>query len=280
MGAAMTGQDGALWSRMGTCGQSSEVPGVMYAQKHGQVDLLRHVHRVRAIDWLMVLLAIVSVGLLAWVWLADPPTATQKLLFKVDVGICGVFLVEFLWRWHSVGWGWRFLGRNWFEVVGMIPVSHPALRAFRLLRIVVLVARLGRAVDRTIGDAVTQRLVNRFLGTVIDVLKKPVTVAVLDEVAAVLRTGKYAQNLAKALAENHVELRQMVLDKVKADPTAGRLRRVPFHDEIAGTVIDTTIRVVLEMLADPRTDEMISDTLRENIDQIRTAVDGSDPRTR
>jgi voltage-gated potassium channel len=274
----MVEQRGALWSRMDACRQSSEVPGVMYAQIRGSVDVPRHVHRVRAIDWLMVLLAIVSVGMLAWVWLADPPVETQKLLFKVDTGICGVFLVEFLWRWRAVGWGWKFLGRNWFEVVGMVPVSHPALRAFRLVRIIVLVARLGRAVDRTIGDAVTQRLVNRFLGTVIDVLKKPVTVAVLDEVAAVLRTGQYAQNISRALADNQVELRQMVLDKIKADPTAGRLRRVPFHDEIAGTVIDTTIRVVLEMLADPRTDEMISDTLRENIDQIRTAVHGHEPQ--
>jgi voltage-gated potassium channel len=32
------------------------------------------------------------------------------------------------------------------------------------------------------------------------------------------------------------------------------------------------------MLADPRTDEMISDTLRENIDQIRTAVHGNAPQ--
>jgi hypothetical protein len=220
----------------------------------------------------MVALAIASVGMLAWVWLVDPPIATQELLFKIDVGICAVFLVEFLWRWRAGGWGWKFLGRNWFEILGMIPVSHPALRAFRLIRIVVLLARLGRAVDRTIGDTVTQRLVNRFLKTIIDVLKKPVTVAVLDEVVAVLRTGRYAQNVSRALADNQTELRRLVLDKIKADPTAGRFKRLPFHDEIVGTVTDTTIRVVLEMLADPRTDEMISDTLRENIDQIRTAV--------
>ena len=154
----------------------------------------------------------------------------------------------------------------------MVPVSHPALRAFRLIRVVVLLARLGRAVDRTIGDAVTQRLVNRFLGTVIDVLKKPVTVAVLDEVVAVLRTGQYARNISRALAENQTELRQMVLDKIKADPAAGRLKIIPFHDEIISTVTDTVIRVVLEMLNDPRTDEMIADSLRENIDQIRAAV--------
>jgi hypothetical protein len=244
----------------------------MYAQMPGQTHVPRRIHRVRAVDWLMVLLAIVSVGMLLYVWLADPPVATQELLFRIDVGICAVFLVEFLVRWRAGGWGWRFLGRNWFEVLGMIPVSHPALRAFRLIRIVVLLARLGRAVDRTVGDAVTQRLVNRFLGTIIDALKKPVTVAVLDEVVAVLRTGRYAQNVSRALAANQAELRQLVLDKIKADPTAGRLRKLPFHDEVVGTVTDTTIRVVLEMLADPRTDEMISDTLRANIDQIRTAV--------
>lgn len=237
----------------------------------------RRIHRVRVVDWLMVLLAIGSLGMLVWVWLADPPVATQRIVFRVDIGVCAIFFVEFVVRWRAAGWGWSFLGRNWFEVVGMVPVSHPALRAFRLVRIVVLVARLGRAVDRTIGDAVTQRLVNRFLGTVIDVLRKPVTVAVLDEVAAVLRTGRYARNISRALTDNQVELRQMVLDKIKADPTAGRLKRLPFHDEIVGTVTDTTIRVVLEMLADPRTDDMISDTLRENLDQLRAAVGADEP---
>ncbi|GAB3450605.1 ion transporter [Actinophytocola sediminis] len=248
-----------------------------YPQVRGQ-QIPRRIHQVLFIDWLMLLLAVVSVGLLAWVWLADPPEETQNLLFTIDVAICAVFLVEFVWRWRKGGWGWKFLGRNWFEIVGMIPVSHPALRAFRLIRIVVLVARVGRAVDRTLGDAVTQRLVNRFLGTVIDVLKKPVTVAVLDEVVAVLQTGHYAQNISRALAENRTELRGMVLDKIRADPTAGRLRRLPFHDEIVGTVTDTTIRVVLEMLADPRTDKMINDTLRENINQIRTAVHDDEPQ--
>lgn len=250
-----------------------------YAQARGEMlDVPRRIHRVRAIDWLMVALAIASVGLLVWVWLADPPVETQEIVFRVDVGICAVFFVEFVWRWRANGWSFRFVARNWFEVLGMIPVSHPALRAFRLLRILMVIARLGRAVDRTIGDAVTQRLVNRFLGTVIDVLKKPVTVAVLDEVISVLKTGHYAQNISRALADNQAELRQLVLDKIKADPAAGRLKRMPFHDEILGAVTDTVIRVVLEMLADPRTDEMIADTLRENVDQIRAAVNENEQR--
>ncbi len=37
-------------------------------------------------------------------------------------------------------------------------------------------------------------------------------------------------------------------------------------------VSDTTLRVILEILADPRTDELVSDMLRDNITQIRQAV--------
>src|SRR2546427_586913 len=83
------------------------------------------------------------------------------------------------------------------------------------------------------------------------------------------RAGHYARNLARAVDENKHELRQLVVDKIKADPQAGRLRVLPFHDEIVGGIADTVLRVVMEMLNDPRTDEMIADALRENVDQIR-----------
>jgi hypothetical protein len=39
-------------------------------------------------------------------------------------------------------------------------------------------------------------------------------------------------------------------------------------------VSDTVFRLVFEVLNDPRTDELISDALRENIDQMREAVRG------
>ena len=64
----------------------------------------------------------------------------------------------------------------------------------------------------------------------------------------------------------------MVAEKIRDDPTAGRLYLVPFHDRIIETASETTLRVILEVLADPRTDELVSDMLRDNITQIRAAV--------
>ena len=237
------------------------------------------------VDWLMLALALVSVGLLGYLLLADVPPATARWIFVADCLICAVFAAEFLWCWWAAGWDGRFPLRNWYEILGMIPVSHPALRGFRLLRIVVLAMRLARAADRAysanartrerfFGEQFSIRLVRRFSGAIIEVIKRPVTVAVLDEVVDVLQTGHYSRNVARALQENRLELRAMILEKIKEDAQAGRLSVLPFHDDIVRAVADAVFRVLHEVLNDPRTDELVADVLRENVEQIRMAVRG------
>ncbi|OLR94096.1 ion transporter [Actinokineospora bangkokensis] len=231
--------------------------------------------RVDVDDWVMLLLGAVSTGLLVYRAFWHPHDATGALLVRLDWVFCAVFAAEFLWRWRRAGFTGRFVLLNWYDVVGMVPLAHWWLRVFRLLRVVrvvVVLTKLRRPVERTVAEELALRAMARFGGVLIDVVKKPLTVAVLEEVVNVLRTGHYARNIASALDENRAEIRDMVLEKVKQDPQAGRFKRIPFHDEVVSTVTDTTLRVVLEMLADPRTDELISDLLRENIEQIRRAV--------
>jgi hypothetical protein len=121
------------------------------------------------------------------------------------------------------------------------------------------------------------RLINHASTQVIDLIKQPITVAVLDEVADVLRTGHYTRNVAAALRENHDQLKEMIAEKIKQDSMTGRIRYVPFHDQIINEVSETTMRVLLEVLLDPRMDELVSDVLRDNINQIRQAVRQQSP---
>lgn len=231
--------------------------------------------RIAALDWLMLLLALLSIGLLAWeTWW--PVTAQQRQwILRADYGVCAAFLAEFLWRWHVDGWRWRFLARNWYDILGMIPVSQPALRGFRLfrvVRIVVLLSRFGMAADRALGEEFTYRLVNRFADPIIDAISGSVTMAVLDEVAEVLEKGTYTRNIARALDENHPQLRGLIADKLRADPRTGRLSRLPFYEDIVGTVVDASLSVAQEILRDPRTDRLVADMLHENLTQLREAV--------
>ncbi|TAM86870.1 MAG: hypothetical protein EPN43_09980 [Jatrophihabitans sp.] len=148
--------------------------------------------------------------------------------------------------------------------------------------LVVLLAAIGLAVVAGIIGRVlvhcgmrqplVVRMINRASERVVEIIKRPITVAVLDELADVLRTGSYTRNIAAALQENHEQIREMIKEKIREDPTTGRLSGVPFGDRLVGEVTETALRVVLAVLADPRTDALVSDMLRDNIDQIRRTV--------
>jgi voltage-gated potassium channel len=235
------------------------------------VDEIRP-RRVAPVDVLMLLLALVSVGSLGYVALFPHSEETARVVFAVDAVICGVFAVEFGFRWRAAGWERRFPLRNWYEVLGMVPVAHPALRSLRLLRVVVLVVRLARTADRVFGELATQRLVQRLARPIVLAIKTPITVAVLDEVVKVIGTGNFPRTIAASVSEHQPVLRSIVTEKLRDDPQAGRLRALPFHDEIVRAVVDTSMRVVVDVLADPRTDEFVARLVRENALQIREAV--------
>lgn len=167
----------------------------------------------------------------------------------------------------------------------MRSMPHYKASIWILLIIAVLVllsvaaAFVGRAlIRRGLREPVVVRMINRASERVIRTIKRPITVAVLDEVADVLRAGHYTRNIAAALHENHSELRDMIAEKVRADPAAARsIGLLPFHDRLIEEITEASLRIVFQLLADPRTDELVSDVLRDNLDQIRAAVVAHDP---
>ncbi|GAA4679882.1 hypothetical protein [Nocardioides nanhaiensis] len=103
-------------------------------------------------------------------------------------------------------------------------------------------------------------------------IRRPLTIVVLDEVAAVIQTGRYTKNISDALLENHDQLLALVAEKVRNDPNARLVSKLPGYDTVVGEVSETVLRIIVEMLSDPRTDELVSDLLRNNLEQIRQAV--------
>lgn len=237
--------------------------------------LAARLKQIDPLDWVMLALAVLSVGMLAYDAWGGPDPAWRARIIFADGVICAIFALEFGLRWSRERFSRDYLLRNWYEVLGMIPVAHPALRSFRLLRfvrIVVLLSRLGRAADRALGDEFTYRLVNKVQDGVVDAIGGAVTLYVLDEVSRVLARGTYTRNIAAALAENRADLENMIVEKVAQDPRSKRLSRLPFYDDIVRAVTRAMLDVATGVLNDPRTDELVADMLRENLEQIREAV--------
>jgi voltage-gated potassium channel len=234
--------------------------------------MIRTLKRIAALDWAMLALALASIAMLLWDALATLTPQQQQAIRTADLGICALFAAEFVYRWRQQRWSGGYVARNWYDVLGMIPVQQPALRAFRLLRVLILASRLGMAADRAYGDEAAHRLGVRIKQALVKSISGAVTLAVIDEVETVLYRGTYTRNLSLALGRNRDELRALVLDKMRQDPTAGRLSKIPFYDDIVESVVDAALRVSSDLLEDPRADQFVADLLRVNLEQIRAAV--------
>lgn len=241
-------------------------------------DLRESFARVRSLDWLMLVLALLSMGLVGWALLLRPNPELLLWLFVADYIICAAFAAQFMFRWSRTGFARGWLARNWYELLGMIPLQPTIARGywFAVLRIFILLARFGIALNRAFGQEFTHRLILRARNAVVESIAGALTVAVLDRVSEVLSRGTYTRNVSRALEDNQEELRAMIGEKLREDRAAGRLSRLPFYEDIISAMIDTCMRVVEQVLRDPRTDRLVADMLRENLTQIRSAVEAEE----
>ncbi len=235
--------------------------------------------RISITDWLMLVLAVVSIGLLAWETWGQVDAPMRELILQIDLAICGIFAAEFALRASRTEDRIGFVTRNWYEVVGMIPAAHPAIRGFRLfrvIRILILLGRFGNTVNRVYGAGTFNRWLQRGRMHIVRFFSGAITVSVLDEVAAVLVKGQYTRNIARALEENRRPLKEMLGEKLRNDPELKRFARLPFYGAMVDTAVAASLRIAHEALTDPRTDELIADALRENLNQLRDAVRTAD----
>jgi voltage-gated potassium channel len=236
-------------------------------------------HELRKVgltDWVMSLSSVASLALALWLGFWRPADeGLRHTLYGIDLAIGALFALRLLSRLFRYGGTSRFWATAWWELLALVPLATPWAGTTTFPVVVLCLARTTRAIDtgdNVVGDAVTVFLIDHFSAPIVDAIKRPITVAVLDEVIDVIRTGTYAANVRDALDENRAELEAMVHDLVMADRTAGKLKYVPFHDEIVNLVSDTVLRVVEGALEDPRTTELINDVIRNSADQLRDAI--------
>jgi len=236
----------------------------------------KELRKVSLIDWVMALASIASLALLLWIAFFRPDSASWRHgVYGADVAISALFALRLVSRFFRYGRTSRYWASAWWEALALVPLLTPWAGSAALPLIAIGLARAARAVDtgdNVVGDAVTVFLIDHFSAPIVAAIKRPITVAVLEEVIDVIRAGDYATNVRDALDENRAELEAMVLDLVLQDPTTGKLKYVPFHDDIVKLVADTVLRITEGALQDPRTTELISDVIRNSADQLREAI--------
>lgn len=116
------------------------------------------------------------------------------------------------------------------------------------------------------------RVINQISDRIVDVVKRPITVMVLDEVIDVIRTGQYTRNISDAIVENEDHLKALVAEKIREEGGIGVIAHLPGYDRVVSQVSESVLHVLIGMLGDPRMDEFVADLLRNNLEQIQEAV--------
>ena len=104
-------------------------------------------------DAFMVLAAAASVGLVFYYESSKDPATRARLLW-IDWGFVALFLLDWLWDVKRAPDRARFLRRNWWALLGMVPLAAGELGFLRLFRIfrVLRVLRAFRSIAEFLGS--------------------------------------------------------------------------------------------------------------------------------
>lgn len=107
-------------------------------------------------------LAFLSVGLLVFELTSTVDAAQTQLIATLDLGIAGIFLLDFFIGLNAADSKGKFFKERWYEIIAAIPLTDSAIRTFRairlirVVRVIRLAARFKRIADSSADRAASQ----------------------------------------------------------------------------------------------------------------------------
>lgn len=235
--------------------------------------------RVTWVDWVILALAVVSLGLVIVEqsfpsYFSSHPEARQWLIWA-DLGICGVFFIEFVARMRHQVSKWAYVKSRWYDILGMIPVSHPFFRGFRLLRILriaVITSRFVRATNRTFGEMAFEATVRRFRDILIEEVTDAVVLRSLSMVEPWLVRARFADRIGEAMEERRAEIRRLVREAMGRVPGATMMLRVGPFRNMVDTAENAAVQAVIDTLRSEELNRLIQEATANVLDEIKEQV--------
>jgi voltage-gated potassium channel len=235
--------------------------------------------RVTWVDWLMIGLAVITLSLLIVEqtfssFFAQHP-AYRRGLILFDTAVCGVFLIEFLARMRRAEDRWGYVKSRWYEILGMVPISHPFFRAFRfirILRILVITSRFVRATNRSFGEMAFEATVGRFRENLVDLIGDQITLRSLDVIEPPLVRSRFADRVGEAMEERRPEIRALVREAMHRVPGGRGLLRVGMFNKMVEAAETAAVDAVIETLQSDELNQIVQDATRNILDEMRAKI--------
>ena len=235
--------------------------------------------RVTWVDWVMLALAVLTLSALiaeqtfSSFFQAHPELRRWLIIF--DTSVCGVFLLEFLARMRKAPDRLGYVKSRWYEILGMVPISHPFFRAFRflrILRILVLTSRFVRATNRTFGEMAFEATVGRFRDNLVDLIGDAITLRSLDVIEPPLVRSRFADRVGEAMEERRPEIRAMVRDAMHRVPGGRGLMRMGVFQKMVQAAETAAVDAVIDTLKSDELNQIVQDATRNILEEMREKI--------
>lgn len=230
--------------------------------------------RPRWLHWLAWFASIVSVLLILNTW-GGPPWADFQVVRQLDLWIAIGFAVEFFTRSGFRQDKLKYAKWRWFDFLAMIPVIFllPYLSFYRWFIWIVLIARIGRMVDRTLGDGFVKRHFLAFTQAIEEEISDRVLLNIMARIESELASAKFGETAAKAIAVN----KDAILHRIYAEqlPETGALSKVANFTGLQGAIEKMEARVfdaIIKVIGSSETDELIKDIVTQSLSRARVEI--------
>jgi len=116
--------------------------------------------RLNPWDWLVLVVAVVSLLLVLLETFLHVPPGVLSLLRTVDTLSCVIFLIDVLVRWKRERWSVNYWRWAWLDVIASIPFepAFRSLQAIRIYRFIRLIRVLKKLSTLTSGTSLNEKL--------------------------------------------------------------------------------------------------------------------------
>lgn len=228
-------------------------------------------------DLVMVALGIGSLAIIVYDFFYRSTLAPEQIfaLELLDLTLVLVFAAEFVWRWSGDKWRLRFVLRNWFDVLGMVPMmatNLPVFRAFRLLRIAMVASRLLRMWAFVTGQQSAQKVFDRYRDALVEEVTDRVLLQTLVMVEDIAVRGGYVRALGDSLQQSREDIAKAAIKGLHEGNLGKVAGRVPGVDEAVRQAVLAGVDSTVAMLHSDEMQRTFETTVKNLVAEARAEI--------
>lgn len=231
--------------------------------------------RLHLFDYAILVLAGVSLGIFLLDRTGALPAAEIRALGVLDLVLVVLYATLFVLKWALADAPLRWLRRNGIYALGILPLTIPVLvpeRYFILVQVVVVLLRVGAALDRAFGQRVLQGIFDRYRAMVVEELTAPLLMRLAIVLEEAVTSRDYAAAVGRRLDERRDLVEAAVARAIAASPKLSRLSQFgPVRD-----LVDDTTREIVDAahaaLTGPELNTLIREGLQDAFTELKEGI--------